>query len=158
MRGYFSPIILLLIAACGGANADPSAGITGTLVLDRVAPAGRLVNAGVRAAFCARDSSLSLVAVDRAWIMAMRLRTGWPATGHFTIDTLAVFTGTARLAARPVRDSIGAAIVAARGSIDMAAGARLGGQFAAESGRDSTLVRLSGHFADVVADTTACGA
>jgi hypothetical protein len=100
---------------------------------------------------------LSIVAVGDAWSAALALRTAWPApTRHFTLDSLPVVIGTAAFAARPLRDSVRAALVAHGGSVDLDAGPSLAGHFTAETGVDSARVRVSGRFEGMRPDTNGC--
>lgn len=135
-----TPLALIaLLAACGsdGAPAAP-----GTMVLEQ---ARRPLPAVAR--YCARDTMLSVVALDRDWSAAVALRASWPpdSTRRFTIDSALGVTGSASIAARNMRDSSGEALVARSGTVTLDAGSVLAGRFDATTG-DSTVPRLSGRF------------
>ena len=159
MRGIFSflaPLSLVVLAACPG-GADAHADLGGNLSLKRESPrpAG-LLDAPVRARYCARDSVLWLVAVDREWTAAIALRTGKPWGRHFIVTSRLAGLDSGSIAVRPIADSIGPAVTAARGTLDLS-GDSLSGRFAFESGSDSTLQRFSGVFKAMRADTNGCG-
>ncbi len=99
------------------------------LHLDRTGPQSRsLLDVPVEASYCAADTTLTIVGADRSWSVAVALRTPWPARSlEFTLDSSVGGLGTAAIAIRPLRDSIGVAMIAVRGSLKLDAGAQASG-------------------------------
>lgn len=156
MRGrvFFLPIAAAAVVACPG---EPAAPGTGRLVLERTEPDPRtLLDAPARARYCARDSLVTIVAVDRSWSAAIALRTPWPEVTLFSVDTTASILGTAALAARRIGDSIGLGLVSRSGRVELDTGALLAGTFTIEVGPDSSRASLSGRFEGMQPDTSGC--
>ena len=132
---------------------------SGTMTIARTAPRpAQLGKLDARARYCARDSVLSIVATSSSWSAAVAMHTGRPFMRRFTVATQASSPGVAALALRPLRDSIGLALVAVGGSIDLDAGTIIGGKFTAQLGSDTGQVKLNGTFTGIRADTTGCAA
>jgi len=150
-------LVPVLCIGCGSDDAADQVRGSGRFILTRSAPAPRtLVDGPAVARFCARDSILSVVVLGDRWNAALALRTAWPLTRHFSLDTLPDGIGTAAVGARSVKDSVGVALVSRSGSVELDAGALLAGHFTAEAGLDSTRVTLTGRFEGVKPDTTSC--
>ena len=158
MRGIFcfvGAVVLASVAACGGRPAQEDVG--GNLTLRRDAPnPTTLVDAPVRARYCPRDSVLWLVAVGNRRTAAVSMRAGKPWPKHFTVTERLGGPDSAAIGARPIADSIGTAIIAQGGTIDLD-GDSLQGRFALVTTADSTTQRYSGTFRAMRADTTGCG-
>jgi hypothetical protein len=159
MRGIFSfllPAAVLAAASCRQAPA--AAGASASLTLRRVSPrAATLVDGPARARYCGRDSVLWFVAIGSRWTGAISLRTPRPWATHFVVQQGLKGVDSAAIAARPIADSVGVAIVAERGTVDLTRGDTVSGQFSFETGSDSTLQRFSGSFRAVRPDSTGCG-
>ncbi|MFI5206866.1 MAG: hypothetical protein ACHQX4_02510 [Gemmatimonadales bacterium] len=111
------------------------------LRLDRDGTSSRpLLDVPVEAAYCAADTTLTIVGADRSWSVAVALRTAWPARSlEFALDSAVGGSGTAAVAIRPLRDSIGVAMLAVRGSLKLDAGPKVSGtmDFVAAGARDT---------------------
>jgi hypothetical protein len=105
-----------------------------------------LLDAPALGSRCAIDSTVAVVAVGSEWSTALALRAPWPVDSPLvlTVAPRPTAVGTAALAVRQVRDTVGAAHVAQRGSPRLEPGAELSGEFevvaapqapAADSGR-----------------------
>ncbi len=154
-RTFLPPVLLLCGAAFFGCGGD-SGGLTGDatrpgrLVMQREgAHAARLVDAPARASWCAADSTLVIVAVDREWAGGLALRVGWPPGAA---KVLLVRPGleserSATAALRSMGDSAGPALIGASGKLWLEADAAPTGRFdlivAAASGGP---VRVTGGF------------
>ena len=158
MRGMFCFLgagLLASAAACRGRPAQEDVG--GNLTLRRISPnATTLVDAPVRARYCPRDSVLWLVAVGDRWTAALSMRTGRPWSAHFTVAGRLGGLDSAAIGARPIADSIGTAIIAQRGTIDLE-GDSVRGRFRFDTKVDSAMQRYSGTFRAMRTDTTGCG-
>ena len=132
---------------------------SGHLRLDRVGQGPRLVlDIPVEGLLCEADTTLSIVGSDGSWSAAIALRTAWPATTReFAIDSVVRGLGSAALSARPLGDSVGYALTALRGSLQLTGGARVAGtvDLVAASPRDTA--RLVGSF-DVAVARGGCSA
>jgi hypothetical protein len=160
MNGRFFCVFTIAIlagAATGCRREQAAADGWGRLVLERTAPhPASLGELHAHARYCSRDSLLSIVGTADAWSAALALRTVWPGERHFTLDSLPGGIGTAMVAARPIHDSVGSALLSRSGSVELDAGTLLAGHFIAEAGHDSTRVTLSGRFEGMKPDTNGC--
>ena len=142
---------VLCIAACAG-EPGGEAPAAGRLTLE-VVPAAGLPGATipVRAAYCLRDSTVTITGSTNAWSAAVALRTSWPAASPGTWVASGRLAGldSAAFAARPLRDSVSSALVATGGVVRVDASNPLAGSFAVEAVRDSGSYRVSGRFTDV---------
>ncbi|MFI5279044.1 MAG: hypothetical protein ACHQU1_01005 [Gemmatimonadales bacterium] len=131
--------LVLATSACGAA--DRLVHGSAHLRLDRAGPSSRpLLDLPVEVAYCALDTTLTIVGADRSWSVALALHTPWPARSlAFTIDSAVDGSGTAAIAIRPLRDSIGIAMTAVRGSLTLRDGRRVSGtmDFVAAGARDT---------------------
>jgi hypothetical protein len=103
-----------------------------------------------------RDSTMTIVGIDDRWSAALALRTPWPPLRQFTVDSALGAVGTAAVAARPLGDSAGGALIGRHGTILLDSGTAFSGHFTVATGGDSGGVTLSGRFVDVRADTSGC--
>jgi hypothetical protein len=159
MRGIFYCLLAALLlpaAACGGSPAAQG-DVGGNLTLRRDAPhAAGLLDAPVRARYCARDSILWLVAVDRHWSAAIALRTAHPYATHYEVTSRLGGAASATIGARDIGDSIRPAVTSLHGTVELER-SPLAGRFSFETG-DSAKQRFSGSFKAERADTNGCGA
>lgn len=151
--------IIIAATGCAGAliscsgDSGPDAGDdarAGRLHFEREGRgAARLVAAPARATYCASDSSLVIVAVDREWTGGVAMRTPWPLTGPrpFTVRSGLEGIGTASVALRSMEDSVGPALVAVSGTVRMEAAAAPTGRLdVVLEASDGSPVRVSGNF------------
>ena len=134
----------------------------GRFRLDRAAPSrGRLLEVSVQALFCAADTTLSIVGADRSWSAAIALRTTWPSSDReFTIDSMVRGLGSAAVGARPLDDSVGAALTSLHGTVLLVSDAdRVAGtlDLVARDAKGDT-VRLAGRFDAPAATPGGCPA
>ena len=138
----------LFFVACGRDEAALDEH-TGQIILERQEPRparlGRLPASG---AWCARDTTLSIVGSNESWSAAIALRLHWPVdSGAVVAVDSAHLGGKAGIAVRQLSDSIRTAIVAHTGTVTIEKGGReLAGRFELGSGADSTAVSLNGRF------------
>jgi hypothetical protein len=137
-----------MMAALGCSTAERLLGRSGRLRLERAGrSSGGLLDVPAEAAFCAADSTLRITGADRSWSAAIALRTTWPATSlEFAIDSLIGGPGSAAVAARPIRDSVGMALVAVRGLLRLAGRTRVAGTVDLLARGATDTVRLKGSF------------
>lgn len=126
-----------------------------------VPSAGQLISAPAQARYCARDTVLSVWSREGEWIAALALRIPWPADSARTLEVTdsTEQPGTAMLAVRPLRDSIGVARVGQAGSVTIEAGPVVNARFAitAPPPNDSgDSVKWTGRIAGVRVDTGGC--
>lgn len=147
----------LLLAACGrDRDANDAPGVL-SLMRDSLP----LLSATATASRCPADSTIAVVALGPAWTAALSMRVAWPAdtARELPVAATAGAMATAVVAARPVADSIGPALVAGRGTVHLAAGAPLSGWFeamaATQPGAPDS-VRLEGHFDGVTVNDDLC--
>ena len=138
-RLSFACALAISTLACGAV--DRLAHGSARLHLERAEPSLRpLLDLPVEVGYCAADTTLIVVGADRSWSVALALRTPWPARSlAFTVDSAVTRSGTAAIAIRPLRDSVGVAMKAVRGSLTLSAGARVSGtmDFVAAGARDT---------------------
>ena len=159
MRGRF----LFLVISISGIVACPSgrdgASDSAHLVIERASPhPAHLLNATAHARYCSRDSSLTIVAVGTDWSAVVGLRTMWPPSGVFTVDTAPAGIGTAAVALRSGSDSVTPALVSRSGKVKVDSGAALKGRFTVQTGHDSIPVILTGRFEATRRDSAGCPA
>jgi hypothetical protein len=137
-----------MMAALGCGVADRLLGRSGRLRLERTGrSSGGMLDVPAEAAFCAADSTLRITGADRSWTAAIALRTAWPATTlDFAIDSVMDGPGSAAVAARPIRDSVGTALVAVRGSLHLAGRTRVAGTVDLLARGATDTMRLVGSF------------
>ncbi len=119
-----------------------------------------LVREAASAWWCARDSTLSAVAVGERWSAAVAVRTGtWPleAVAAFEVDSVLGGPGSAAIGVRPLRDTVGAAYRGFVGTVHLATDSLLGGSIEAAvvSSLGDTL-RLTGSLAGIRVRTGRC--
>jgi hypothetical protein len=116
------------------------------LRIDRAGPSSRhLLDVPVEAAYCAADTTLTIIGADRSWSVALALRTAWPARSlEFTLDSAVGGPGTAALAIRPLGDSIGVAMSALHGTLKLDAGPKIKGTMSFSAARAHDTLRLLG--------------
>jgi hypothetical protein len=120
----------------------------------------RLMDAEARATYCASDSLLVIIAVDRHWSAGIVLHGRFPlaAARTFTVRPSVGDDGTAAAAFRAVTDSVQRAVMALRGTVRLDRGASASGRFeigAAPLPGRSDPVHLVGAFRAVpTADTS----
>jgi hypothetical protein len=120
-------MLVPLAAACRGESAAAATGRSLRLEGD-----GRtLVRATASASRCAADSTIAVVAVGAGWAAALAMRLPWPVDSDrvLTAAPLPSLMDAATVAARPVGDSVGPALVSARGTVIVEAGRTLTGRF-----------------------------
>jgi hypothetical protein len=159
-------LALVAAGACRGSGGTtrPPTPAEGRLVVAWRGGA-RFLDAPAHATYCAGDSLLLIVAVDRRWGAGLALR------GRFPVESARSFTvrpslgddGTATAAFRSVADSVRRAVMALRGTVLIEKGARATGRFevgAAPLPGRSDPVHLVGAFRALpTTDTSAtCGA
>lgn len=136
----------LVIATSACTMVDRLVHHSARLRIDRARPAARsLLDVPVEAAYCAADTTLTIIGADRSWSVVLAVRTPWPARSlEFTFDSTVGGPGTAAVAIRPLGDSIGVAMSALRGSLKLDAGPKVSGtmNFVAAGARDT--LRLLG--------------
>jgi hypothetical protein len=141
----YDVVLLLVFGGCGD-NGDPRLG--GSFTLSRGDQ--RLLREQARADWCATDSTLSLVAVAPHWGVGVAARVPWPLRAADSVLVGAELGGanSAAIAVRPVvGDSVGWALVARRGWLEVRGGRTADGRFRVEAaGADSSPVRLDGEF------------
>ena len=151
-------LLALAFATTACAAVDRIVHPSARLRLGRVGASAALLDVPVEATFCAADTTLTIVGADRSWSVALALRTPWPpASRQFVVDSAIGGAGTAALAMRPLQDSIGAAVMAVRGSVSLDAGARLSGALDLVVVRRDTL-HLVGSFTAVTPASGGCPA
>ncbi len=129
-RRHFRLSLLLPLIACAGAPGERTG--TGRLRLER--DGALLVEAPASASRCAADSTIAIVAIGGEWIAALALRVAWPLDAALQLPIVtAGRPGSASLAARPVADSVGLAVIGTRGVVHLEPGATLTGRFDAEA-------------------------
>lgn len=127
----------------------------GRLTVERLGRgARRLVDAAARGSYCASDSTIVIITLGDRWVAGVAARGAWPpgSPRAFTIRPTVEGPGTAAAAVRPMADSVGAALVAASGTLRLEARQRATGHFeaaAAEGQAAGSPVRLVGDFRDV---------
>lgn len=157
----------IAVGGCGrGArDARPPDARPGYLVVERVGSGRtRLVDAPAQATYCAGDSVLVIIAVDRSWGAGLALRTQFPvpAPRALRLGPALEGDGTGTAALRAVTDSVQRALVASAGTVRLGAGPRASGTFdvrAPAVGAGRALDRLLGAFQDLPTTETAarCG-
>ena len=120
-------ICLLAACACDGTSSGGEA--PGRLTLARKGEV--LVDAPASASRCPADSTIALVAIGTEWVAAISVRVAWPSdtARDLTVVRAPGRPGTGVVAARPVADSAGSVLLAARGSIELGPGATMSGRF-----------------------------
>ena len=157
MRGIFYCLAIPAVLAGCRRGAAPAADARGHLVLKRESPRpATLVDAAARVRYCARDSVLWLVAVGDRWTGAISMRTAQPFGRHFVIGPGLAGLDSAAIAARPIADSVGPAVIANRGTLEVSGRDSLAGRFTFETGTDSAVQHFSGTFTAARPDTTGC--
>lgn len=124
-RTFLPHVVLLCGAAffgCGGDSASLTGDRTrpGRLVMQREgAGAARLVDASARASWCAAESTLVIVAVDREWTGGLALRVGWPLPDAkvLLVRPRLETDRSATAALRSMGDSAGPALIGASGKV-----------------------------------------
>lgn len=151
-RASSAPLLLLFLIACPGRDVPEQQGAAGSFEL-RHAESGRLIRGEALATYCEDDSSIAVIALtgNSSGGVAARLR--WPAGGG-TADSLRLGrrlagTGTATMAWRAVRDSVGRAIVADSGVLSLRGDATVSGSGRAWATEDSTVVELEARLSDI---------
>jgi hypothetical protein len=136
-RRTIPPSLTLLLGAlaagaCGGsagAGRYPTAKEGRIVVEWRGGP--RLMDAAAWATYCAADSLLVIIAVDRSWGAGLVLHGRFPGASvrGFTVRPSVGEDGTAAAAFRAVTDSVQRAVMALRGTVWLDAGSRATGRF-----------------------------
>ncbi len=151
---------VILASACGDATLGGSAGATGgRLVVHRLPDGVRLLEAPARAQACETDSTLAIIAMTRAWSVAIGLRTAWPLAeaSSFRVRGIADSLGTGALAARALSDSVQPALTAYGGSLGLEPGVRASGRFeVVAAGPTWDTVTLAGEFQGIPITTGLC--
>ena len=154
------PACALLLATSACTAIDSIVHGPAHLRVDRAGHSPRsLLDVPVEVSWCAADTALTIVGSDRSWSVAVAVRTPWPARSQeFALDSAIGGPGTAAIAIRPLRDSIGVALSAVRGTLKLNAGARAAGtlDFVATGGRDT--VRLTGSLSSALVTPGGCPA
>ena len=137
-----------MMGALGCGTAERLLGRSGRLRLERAGrSSGGLLDVPAEAAFCAADSTLRITGADGSWTAAIALRTTWPAPSlEFAIDSVVGGPGSAAVTARSIRDSVGTALIAVRGSLHLAGRTRVMGTVDLLARGASDTVRLAGTF------------
>ena len=149
---------MLLLAATGCGAADRLLHPVGRLQLQRDG-AGPLLDVPAEARFCGADSTLSIVGANRSWSAAVALRTSWPAARlEFTIDSVIGAAGSAAVAARPLKDSVGLALTALHGTLRLDAPSRVKGSLDLVARGAGDSVHLVGRFEAPYATRGVCPA
>jgi len=114
------------------------------------ASGGQLLDVPVEATYCAADTTLTIVGADRSWSVAIALRTPWPSRSlEFALDSMVGGPGTAAVAIRPLKDSVGIAMTTVSGSLKLDAGPKASGRLDLVAKSDRDTVRLVGTLAAV---------
>lgn len=122
--------------------------------------AARLVDGPARATFCPLDSSLLIMGRNERWFGAIGARLAWPLSSRreLPVATSLERPGSGAAAVRPLEDSVGAALVALRGTVVLEADSVATGTFdviAEES--PGKPVRLYGEFRAVAVLSVCAG-
>ena len=117
-----------------------------------------IVDGAASARYCDRDSTLTIISIGSRWSAVIGMRTTWPPVRRFTVDTAIGLIGTAAVAARAVNDSAPPALISRSGTLELDTTEVLSGRFTVETGRESTLVGLSGRFLGLRRDSIGCPA
>jgi hypothetical protein len=158
-RAFLLPLVLMCGTALGFACGGDSGGVTGDatragrLLMEREGHgAARFIDAPARASWCAAESSLVIVAVDRAWTGGIALRVTWPLGGArvFLVRRGLEGEGSATAALRSMADSAGPALVAVSGTVRVERGTTPTGRLdVIAEAADGSPVRVSGRFRQI---------
>lgn len=125
------PLAALLVLGCGREPAtDFGSPPDGRIALERVGRRSvRLVDAAARGSSCEADTTVVAVVLTGRVSAAVAARSRWPLqrARTFAVQGSLGPTGTAAVAIRPLGDSVGAAVVAMRGTLRLEPGDRING-------------------------------
>jgi hypothetical protein len=140
------PLCALLLAASACPAIDSIVNGQAHLRVDRAGPSSRtLLDVPIEASWCASDTTLTIVGADRSWSVAIAVRTPWPPRSlEFTLDSAVSGAGSAAIAIRPLKDSIGVAMTAVRGTLKLSTGDRAAGTLDIVAAGEHDTVRLAG--------------
>lgn len=159
----FSRILFATVAiALPGCNPSRDAGPPqeGRFELSRTGEDGGVVIAsGATAAWCARDTLLTIVALDAKGAGGMAAVVGWPLTDAQTLRAGPFLSGagTATVTWRSLADSVRTALLADSGFVALQGDELVSGTLSVSAMRDTVLVRLEGRFADIPVHRTCPG-
>jgi hypothetical protein len=130
-RALSCTIALPWLVACVGADGvGATAGRLSAQRDDRL-----LLEAPATGSRCAADTTIAVVALGAEWVVALSLRIPWPPDSALELRIVPppAGAGFASVAARPVSDSVGLALIGVRGVVHLDPSTTLTGDFDASA-------------------------